>query len=299
MVKSTKNKPVNVEPDSIGVSDATKALQADAQRRATECRDRCQAICSELQVAIVAQLTFRGDQAAKTLVLSGYKPAVTPGALTLNVYALAGGSPINASPLTLVESGSVPGEYKATMTETASGTKLVKVLRGASIIGQWLCDLVELVGEYELIAGPTPLQLAAELAGTVVTVSSPITSDGDELTIRLSVGDDYYDGDSRSFDISLSGASLPTDLTDAACDLVCLIDRLRPIVIAGAVIVTTGDTRTVRFSPVAAETILMKPTVDGKFYVRLTTSDEHTITPEDGRGTLIVQQGKSCNELSV
>ena len=107
------------------------------------------------------------------------------------------------------------------------------------------------------------------------------------------IGDDYTAADSRAIVFDLDGTVLP-DLTTATVALVCeLSGRTRSqVLISGEIIVPTGTTRVVQFEPLAAQTLLLSPTVDGEFSVVITLASGRTITPFEAMGTLVVLQGK-------
>jgi len=116
---------------------------------------------------------------------------------------------------------------------------------------------------------------------------------GQGLTLKMVIGDDYTAADSRAIVFDLDGTVLP-DITGAKVELVCeLGGKTRSqVVISGEITVPTGTTRVVRFQPLAAQTSLLSPTVDGEFSVVITLASGRTITPFEAMGTLIVVQGK-------
>ena len=142
--------------------------------------------------------------------------------------------------------------------------------------------------------GNALLAFRQALTGAVVTVAGPVSGQpGQGLTLKMVIGDDYTAADSRAIVFDLAGTVLP-DLTTATVALVCeLSGRTRSqVLISGEIIVPTGTTRVVQFEPLAAQTLLLSPTVDGEFSVVITLASGRTITPFEAMGTLVVLQGK-------
>lgn len=82
--------------------------------------------------------------------------------LFINVYARTGGAALNLSgPIACTADGTESSLYKAVMTDAASGVVNVDVISAGVVIGSFVTDLVEAVGNYELWDGPTVVQIAA------------------------------------------------------------------------------------------------------------------------------------------
>jgi hypothetical protein len=100
----------------------------------------------------------------------------TPGitGLTCNVYPRAGGSVLNvSSTLVFAESTTTPGLYQAIMSDLASGPVCANVYWNGTAIGQFLSYLVEAVGNYDLLDGPSALELQSGIAA-----GTPVSLDG-------------------------------------------------------------------------------------------------------------------------
>ena len=111
-------------------------------------------------------------------------------------------------------------------------------------------------------------------------------------TLQLVSGDDYAVADGRAQQFSLDGTVLP-DLSNSAVSLVLQDGRpSSPVVISGEITVATGATRTVRFQLTHAQTVLLQPTMEGRFFVVLTLLSGRTISPLDARGTLTILAGQ-------
>lgn len=128
------------------------------------------------------------------------------------------------------------------------------------------------------------LAIRTAFNGVVATVVGPVQSPGGQLTIKLTVGDDYSAADSRAIVLDLDGTVLP-DLTNATIQL-CLSSGSR-VIVTGVATVPTGATRVVQFQPTGTDTGGLIPKPQGVFAVKITVSGRE-ITPLDGRGTLIV-----------
>lgn len=133
-------------------------------------------------------------------------------------------------------------------------------------------------------------KLRVGLRGTLIRVRGPVTQDEDDRPeLTLVIGDDYLNDDTRAIEFDVQDVP---DLTDAE-----IVLRLRPVPsgtvveIEGTATVPTGDTKTIRFQPTAAETALLTrtdtpPSDKGVFDVKIVDADGHVITPLELRGVL-------------
>ena len=215
--------------------------------------------------------------------------------LTCNVHPVNGGAALNTSgAIALTESASTPGLYQGVMTDAASGEVRVNVFRASKFVGQFVTYLSELAGYYNaadiaLVDSFSDGALLAErvnLNGVVVTVNGPVFNVGGLLVIVITAGDDFTVGDGRQMSLTLNGTVLPS-LVGATVEL-CLSTPGSRVVVVGSPTVPTGASRTVVFTPSAAQTSQLIPNPAGKFAVKIVTAGGTTITPPEARGTLNV-----------
>lgn len=139
-------------------------------------------------------------------------------------------------------------------------------------------------------------ELRDYLTGTVIVVRGPVSADDDgAITMRLTIGDDYSQSDLRAIEIDLDGTVLPDLSTGSSVEL-HLKTGTSVVIVSGSITVPTGTVRTVRFEPTSAQTVLLTPTVDGRFSVVITHS-ARTITPPEGQGVLtaVMRIVSGCN----
>jgi hypothetical protein len=194
--------------------------------------------------------------------------------------------------ITLTEDAVRKGYYRATGIALDPGTYWVQIsANGSPFDSGWiLADgsptlLISTVSVANAISPSALLAIRASVTGVVTVNRGAMFSPGGGLQMSLTTGDDYLLSDSRQIDIDLDGTVLP-DLTGATVSL-RLSSGVR-ILVPGVVVVATGATRTVRFQPTSTDTTGLVPAVNGLFAVLIITATGHTITPGDGRGTLIV-----------
>lgn len=120
-----------------------------------------------------------------------------------------------------------------------------------------------------------------QLAAITITVQSPLSIDGDELTIVQ--GDDYYDTDSRAITVSVTG-TFP-DWTSGTTNLT-LVSLGVSQAVSGTITDATGSTRSLKYEIPSTATSLL-PDGTGEWQATVTTSGGHTETPV-ASGTLTV-----------
>ena len=123
--------------------------------------------------------------------------------LTINVLSLDG-STVIASGLSVTETAAGSMTYNSILTAVVTqGTYRINLLRSSTPIGQFLCDLNEIVGNYPCFDGPTPYQLSTTsqpIQNNVYVQITPSVSQaaqipntitclrGDTLLVTLTIG---------------------------------------------------------------------------------------------------------------
>jgi hypothetical protein len=239
---------------------------------------------------LIARLFKAGAQVGSDINMTevssqgGYYSASVPNTLAAGVYFvlfLSGGNQIAVGQL----------DWNGTQEMTLSSI--------ASAVWSILASTLTVTGSI----GAQLQTFLGKIAGSPTIVTGPVaTNPQTGLTVTLTVGDDYYYSDNRSIDFSLNGLTLPS-LSGASCYLVCTIPGKTQVRFPGSVVTETGATRLVRFQPNATETAAFGPAdgggFTGVFHVRLITAANHTITPLDAVGQLIVLPGTTPTEIQV
>lgn len=181
----------------------------------------------------------------------------------------------------------VPGDFVAAIASaTVEGLTDVATLVDTRLVAMdWTNVAAGSETEVTSISSQALLSMRDGLAGVVVVQRGPVFDRGGNVTMQVTAGDDYSADDARPIDIDLDGDSLP-DL--ATANVWLRMASGQKLLVSGSAVVATGSIRTVRFQPTAAETALLTPGVSGLFAVKIVTAEGRTITPAEGRGTLIV-----------